>query len=38
MRSHNLEHKSPKRKRNFGRDLPLAKGDAKAVAKMLRLR
>jgi ribosomal protein L35 len=35
MRSHNLEHKSPKQKRGFGKDLPVADGDAKVVNKML---
>ena len=35
MKSHLLEKKSPKRKRLFARDLPLAKGDAKTVDKLL---
>jgi ribosomal protein L35 len=34
MRSHNLEHKSRKQKRGFDKDLPVAPGDAKNVAKM----
>jgi len=33
--SHNLEHKSPKRKRAFGKDQPVASANRKAVAKML---
>ena len=35
MKSHYLEKKSQKRKRLFARDLPLAKGDAKTVDKLL---
>ena len=35
MASHLLEKKSPKRKRSFRRDAPLAHADAKAVKKML---
>ena len=38
MRSHNLEHKSPKQKRRFRKDLPVADGDKKAVKKMLGIR
>ena len=37
MRSHNLEHKSPKQKRKFGKDEPVAPGDVKSVKKMLGL-
>jgi ribosomal protein L35 len=37
MRSHNLEHKSPKQKRKFGKDKPVAEGDRKSVKKMLGL-
>jgi large subunit ribosomal protein L35 len=33
--SHNLEHKSPKRKRAFSRDLPVAPANAKTVKKLL---
>ena len=35
MKSHLLEKKSPKRKRSFRRDKPLAGSDAKAVRKQL---
>jgi large subunit ribosomal protein L35 len=35
MRSHNFEKKSSKRKRLFGRDHPMAPGDAKVVNKLL---
>jgi ribosomal protein L35 len=35
MKSHILEKKSQKRKRLFGRDHPLAKGDARIVEKLL---
>jgi ribosomal protein L35 len=35
MKSHLLEKKSPKRKRRFRRDQPLARGDAKIVEKLL---
>jgi large subunit ribosomal protein L35 len=35
MKSHLLEKKSPKRKRRFRRDQPLAPGDAKVVEKLL---
>jgi large subunit ribosomal protein L35 len=38
MQSHNLEHKSPKRKRGFRKDRDVSAGDAGAVKKMLRLR
>ena len=33
--SHILEKKSPKRKREFGRDQDVAKSDRKAVTKLL---
>ena len=33
--SHILEKKSPKRKRDFGRDQDIAKADRKAVTKLL---
>jgi large subunit ribosomal protein L35 len=33
--SHNLEHKSPKQKRGFSKDLPVAAADRKTVAAML---
>ena len=33
--SHNLEHKSPKRKRAFSKDLPVAPANAGAVKKLL---
>ena len=35
MKSHNLTKKSSKRKRDFGKDHPVAKVDAKAVKKLL---
>ena len=35
MQSHNLEHKSPKRKRAFGIDRTISKADRKAVTKLL---
>jgi large subunit ribosomal protein L35 len=35
MKSHNLEKKSPKRKRSFRRDAPVHGADARAVKKML---
>ena len=34
MQSHNLEHKSSKRKRAFRKDVPLAKADARHVKKL----
>ena len=33
--SHNLEHKSPKMKRAFSKDLPVAKANSKSVKKLL---
>jgi ribosomal protein L35 len=38
MRSHNLEHKSSKQKRKFGRELELAGADFKALKQMLRIK
>jgi ribosomal protein L35 len=35
MKSHNLEKKSPKRKRAFSRAIPVAKSDVKSVKKLL---
>ncbi len=34
MKSHNLEKKSSKRKRAFGKDLPVHPADARTVRKM----
>jgi large subunit ribosomal protein L35 len=33
--SHNLEHKSPKLKRSFSKDLPVAPSDVKKVKRLL---
>jgi len=33
--SHNLEHKSPKRKRAFSKDLPVAPANVPTVKKLL---
>ena len=38
MKSHNLTKKSSKRKRDFGRDHPVAKVDVKSVKKLLGLK
>ena len=38
MKSHNLEHKSPKRKRRFGKDQPVAKADVPRSSKLLGMR
>ena len=38
MRSHNLEHKSSKQKRKFGRDVELAPSDYKTLKKLLRVK
>ena len=38
MRSHNLEHKSSKQKRKFGRDVELAPSDLKTLKQLLRLK
>ena len=35
MRSHNLEHKSSKRKRGFRKERELARSDTSALKKML---
>jgi large subunit ribosomal protein L35 len=35
--SHNLEHKSPKQKRAFSKDQPVAKANDKVVRKLLGL-
>ena len=38
MKSHNLEHKSSKRKRAFGKEHAVAPSDVKNVKKLLGLR
>jgi ribosomal protein L35 len=38
MKSHLLGKKSPKRKRSFGKDAPVAKSDVTTVRKLLRRR
>ena len=38
MKSHNLEHKSSKRKRGFRKDNPVAPADVKTVKKLLGLK
>jgi ribosomal protein L35 len=38
MQSHNLEKKSPKRKRSFSKDEPVAKSDRSDVKKLLGLK
>ena len=38
MRSHNLEHKSSKKKRKFGRDIEVAPGDYRTLKKLLRVK
>jgi large subunit ribosomal protein L35 len=38
MRSHNLEHKSSKKKRKFGRDIEIAAGDYRTLKKLLRVK
>ena len=38
MQSHKLEKKSPKRKRSFSKDQPVARSDARSVKKLLGLR
>ena len=38
MQSHNLEHKSAKRKRAFGKDYSVAKVDAPRLKKLLGLK
>ena len=36
--SHNLEHKSSKKKRKFGRDIEIAPGDYRTLKKLLRVK
>ena len=38
MKSHNLEHKSPKRKRSFGKDHEVSATDAPRIKRLLGLR
>jgi ribosomal protein L35 len=38
MKSHNLEHKSAKRKRAFGKDYEVAETDAPRLKKLLGLK
>jgi ribosomal protein L35 len=38
MQSHNLEHKSAKRKRAFGKDFEAAKADTPRLKKLLGLK
>ena len=38
MKSHNLTKKSSKRKRDFGKDHPVAKVDVRSVKKLLGLK
>ncbi|MEJ7568846.1 MAG: 50S ribosomal protein L35 [Gaiellaceae bacterium] len=38
MKSHNLEHKSAKRKRAFGQDHPVAKVDVPRIKRLLGLK
>ena len=38
MKSHNLEHKTAKRKRGFRKDNPVAASDVKNVKKLLGLK
>ena len=38
MKSHNLEHKSSKRKRAFGKEHPVARSDRRTVKKLLGMR
>ena len=38
MKAHNLEHKSPKRKRSFGKDHPVSKTDTPRIKRLLGLR
>ena len=33
--SHHLEHKSPKRKREFSKDLPVAPADRRTIKRLL---
>lgn len=38
MKSHNLEHKSSKRKRGFRKDQPVAKNDTNRIKRLLGMR
>ena len=38
MKSHNLEHKSSKRKRGFRKDQPVAENDTKRIKRLLGMR
>ncbi len=38
MKSHNLEHKSAKRKRAFGKDHPVSKVDTPRIKRLLGLK
>jgi ribosomal protein L35 len=38
MRSHNLEHKSSKQKRKFGRDVEVTPADNKTLKQLLRVK
>ena len=38
MQSHNLEKKSPKRKRRFSKDQPVAGSDANGIKRLLGMR
>ena len=38
MKSHNLEHKSSKRKRGFRKDQPVAANDTKRIKRLLGMR
>ena len=38
MKSHNLEHKSSKRKRGFRKDQPVAENDVKRIKRLLGMR
>lgn len=38
MKSHNLEHKSSKRKRGFRKDQPVAESDTRRIKRLLGMR
>lgn len=38
MKSHNLEHKSSKRKRGFRKDQPVAENDTRRIKRLLGMR
>jgi len=38
MKSHNLEHKSSKRRRGFRKDQPVAENDTKRIKRLLGMR